>query len=97
MMVFLKAIAASPCGLYVLGLQRSGSPSVLNWILLQMWASLEDPKSISRKQKPAPSVAVVVEECIGVPEAAPINQAAWDKPGVMQAEIDQLEAKLCFS
>jgi hypothetical protein len=38
--------------------------------------SQENPISISRKQKPAPSVAVVVKERVGVPEPAPINQAA---------------------
>ena len=59
--------------------------------------SQENPISISRKQKSAPSVAVVVEERAGVPEAATINQAASDKPAVMQAEIDQLEAKLRLS
>jgi hypothetical protein len=59
--------------------------------------SQENPIYISRKQKSAPSVAVVVKEHAGVPEAVTINQAASDKPGVMQAEINQLEAKLCLS
>jgi hypothetical protein len=48
---------------------------------------------MSKKQKPAPSVAAKVEECVGVPGAA-INQAASFNPGVMQADINNLEAKL---
>jgi hypothetical protein len=43
-----------------------------------------------------PSIAARVKERIGLPEAA-INQVASLNPAVMQADISNLEAKLCTS
>jgi hypothetical protein len=58
--------------------------------------SQENPISISKKQKPAPSVAAKVKEHVGILEVA-INQVTSFKPGVMQADIDKLETKLRIS
>jgi hypothetical protein len=55
--------------------------------------SQENSISISKKEKPAPSVAAKVEEHLGIPEAA-INQVASFIPGVMHVDINKLEAKL---
>jgi hypothetical protein len=55
--------------------------------------SHENPLSITKKQKPAPSVATKNEEHLGVP-GAEINQVAPFITSVMQADINNLEAKL---
>jgi hypothetical protein len=57
---------------------------------------MKKPIPISKKQKPAQSLDAKVEELVGLPEAA-INKVASFKPGVMQADIDNLEAKLSAS